>query len=90
MIGLEIVDQGAPMRHTYAPPASPDTARCIQREALRRGLILELGGRSGSVVRFLPPLIVTAEQVDEIVAIFSDAVAAAESARSPRPHEGNV
>lgn len=81
MIGVEVVDQDAPRKHAYAP-AFPDMARRIQREALRRGLIVEMGGRFGSVVRFLPPLIVTDQQVDEIVAIFSDAVTAAESARS--------
>ncbi len=41
-------------------------------------LILELGGRHNSVVRFLPPLIVTAEQIDTIATIFSEAVKAAE------------
>ena len=84
MIGVEIVDQDAPRKNAYAPLAYPDNARRIQREALRRGLIVELGGRFESVVRFLPPLIVTDQQVDEIVAIFSDAVTAAEPARLPQ------
>jgi diaminobutyrate-2-oxoglutarate transaminase len=37
-----------------------------QAERLRRGLIVELGGRHGAVARFLPPLTVTAEQIDQI------------------------
>jgi diaminobutyrate-2-oxoglutarate transaminase len=52
-------------------------ARSIQTQALRRGLIVELGGRHDVVVRFLPPLIVTPEEIDKIADIFSDAVQAA-------------
>ncbi|HCT8835437.1 TPA: diaminobutyrate--2-oxoglutarate transaminase, partial [Pseudomonas aeruginosa] len=49
----------------------------VQRECLRRGLILELGGRHGSVVRFLPPLIIGAEQIDEVARRFARALGAA-------------
>jgi diaminobutyrate-2-oxoglutarate transaminase len=78
MIGVEIVDvDGRPdARGTY--PAAPELARKIQSHALNRGLILELGGRNGSVVRFLSPLIVTAEEVDTIASIFCEAAQAAE------------
>lgn len=80
MIGTEIVDkrEGADALGSY--PAMPELAKAIQQACLERGLILELGGRHGSVVRFLPPLIVTAEQIEEIAAIFHDAVCAAERA----------
>jgi diaminobutyrate-2-oxoglutarate transaminase len=40
-----------------------------------------LGGRHGSVVRFLPPLIITSEQIERIVEIFAEAVQAAEQSR---------
>jgi diaminobutyrate-2-oxoglutarate transaminase len=53
----------------------------VQRECLRRGLILELGGRHGAVVRFLPPLIISAEQIDEVAGRFAEAVRAAVAAR---------
>ncbi len=78
MIGVEIIDiNGQPdARGTF--PAAPELARKIQSQALGRGLILELGGRNGSVVRFLSPLIVTAEEVDTIASIFCDAARAAE------------
>jgi diaminobutyrate-2-oxoglutarate transaminase len=36
-----------------------------------------MGGRHGSVVRFLPPLVITAAQIDEVAQIFSRAFAAA-------------
>jgi diaminobutyrate-2-oxoglutarate transaminase len=44
-------------------------------------LILELGGRHGAVVRFLPPLIISAEQIDEVAGRFAEAVRAAVAAR---------
>jgi diaminobutyrate-2-oxoglutarate transaminase len=78
MIGAEIVDRDARADARGHYPAAPALARRIQAEALRRGLIVEVGGRHDSVVRFLPPLIITADQVDEVVAIFDGAVRAAE------------
>jgi len=60
-------------------PAS-ELARAVQLGALRRGLIVELGGRGDAVVRMLPPLNVTAEVVDSAVDILRDALLAAEVA----------
>jgi diaminobutyrate-2-oxoglutarate transaminase len=79
MIGVEVVDTRAAPDRLGAHPPCRELARYIQAECLRRGLILELGGRRGSVVRFLPPLIVTAGDVDRIAGIFRDAVQAAET-----------
>jgi diaminobutyrate-2-oxoglutarate transaminase len=81
MVGVEIVNTAAEPDHLGAYPAHPELARKIQQECLKRGLIIELGGRFGCVARFLPPLIVTGEQIDEIVAVFGDAVLAAEVLR---------
>lgn len=78
MIGVEIVDRNGRPDAGGAYPAAPELARKIQSQALNRGLIMELGGRNGSVVRFLSPLIVTAEEVDTIASIFCDAAQAAE------------
>ncbi|MCK6500000.1 MAG: diaminobutyrate--2-oxoglutarate transaminase family protein, partial [Nitrospira sp.] len=78
MVGVEIVARDEALDLPGGHPSAPGLASRIQHEALRRGLILELGGRHNSVVRFLPPLIVTAEQIDTIAAIFADAVKAAE------------
>ncbi len=74
MIGMEIIDADARPDTLGCFPASPSMAARIHAEALRRGLILELGGRRGAVVRLLPPLNVTAEQVDEIASIMREAV----------------
>ncbi|KAF0865571.1 aspartate aminotransferase family protein [Pseudomonas sp. LD120] len=77
MLGVELVDPaGAPDAQRH-PPQHRRLAPLVQRECLKRGLILELGGRHGSVVRFLPPLIISAAQIDQVADIFSKAVAAA-------------
>lgn len=57
-------------------PASPELAAAVQRECLRRGLIVELGGRHASVVRLLPPLTLTDEQATAVLDRLADAVAA--------------
>ncbi|MBY6037758.1 aspartate aminotransferase family protein [Fictibacillus nanhaiensis] len=77
MVGAEIVNPRIPsgLKGTYA--AHPELASRIQRECFNRGLILEVGGRHGSVIRFLPPLIITEKQLDDVIAIFKDAVRAA-------------
>ncbi|GAB4287006.1 MAG: aspartate aminotransferase family protein [Oscillatoriaceae cyanobacterium] len=77
MIGVEIVNPESSPNRRGAHPSYPLLARRIQAECLRRGLILELGGRHGCVVRFLPPLIITAEQIDQISEIFHAAVCSA-------------
>lgn len=79
MIGVEIVNPQGKANARGIYPQHPLMARQIQAECMRRGLILELGGRHSSVVRFLPPLIVTAEQIDRIGEIFQAAVKAAEA-----------
>jgi len=76
MVGAEVVDPerqdrwGRPLHDGFR-------ARRIQKECFQRGLILETGGRHGSVLRFLPPLIVTAAEVDAIGDIVAAACAAA-------------
>jgi len=77
MLGVELVDpQGQPDALGH-PPANRLLAPKVQRECLKRGLILELGGRHGAVVRFLPPLIISAQQIDEVAQRFAEAVDAA-------------
>lgn len=73
MVGVEIVDP-AGARNTHGHPHHASAwASALQRECLRRGLIVELGGRHGSVVRMLPPLIVADAEIDRITEIFSAA-----------------
>ncbi|MFJ4143750.1 aspartate aminotransferase family protein [Pseudomonas sp. NPDC089734] len=77
MLGVELVDPNGTLDALGHPPAFARLAPLVQRECLKRGLILELGGRHGSVVRFLPPLVITAEQIDEVAGIFGRALSAA-------------
>ena len=51
-------------------------ATAAQQEAARRGLLLLTCGAWGQVVRFIPALVVDADQVDEAVGIWADAVSA--------------
>ena len=56
----------------------------MQRAALERGLIVELGGRGDAVVRLLPPLNVTRRTLDQALEILDDALAVA-SGSTQRP-----
>lgn len=82
MVGAEIVDPDQGPTWQGPPPADPGRAGRLQQECLKRGLILELGGRFGAVMRFLPPLIITAEQVDAISEIFGEAARATDRAKT--------
>ncbi len=77
MLGVEIIDPHAALDSQGHPVADTAMASRIQRECLKRGLIIEVGGRHSSVLRFLPPLIITAGQIDEVARIFTKAVNAA-------------
>ena len=67
MWGVELVD---PI--TRRPAGR--LARAVQARALRLGLIVEVGGRDDCVVRFLPPLNVSADVVDTACEILSTAL----------------
>jgi 4-aminobutyrate aminotransferase len=54
----------------------PVTAAAAQQQAARRGLLLLTCGAWGQVVRFIPALVVTGDQVDEAASIWADAVGA--------------
>lgn len=77
MLGVELVNPNGTPDVQGHPPVHRQLAPLVQRECLKRGLILELGGRHGSVVRFLPPLVITAAQIDRVAEIFGRALAAA-------------
>lgn len=60
-----------------AADGTPDTAtaQAAHQAALDRGLLLLTCGAFANVVRMIPPLVVTSEQVDQALEIWADAVA---------------
>ncbi|WP_338677987.1 diaminobutyrate--2-oxoglutarate transaminase family protein [Streptomyces sp. SCSIO 30461] len=86
MIGVELVDPDTDDPCATAPPPAPALAAAVQRECLRRGLIVEIGGRHAGVVRLLPPLTLTDEQAAAVLDRFADALAAADGS----PHRRNA
>ncbi|MFJ9540222.1 aminotransferase class III-fold pyridoxal phosphate-dependent enzyme [Streptomyces sp. NPDC101225] len=78
------------------PLPAPGIAAAVQRECLRRGLIVDLGGPHASVVRLLPPLTISDEQAAAVLDRLADAVQAVARAHagSPagphRPQEADV
>ncbi|MCW8994958.1 MAG: diaminobutyrate--2-oxoglutarate transaminase family protein [Psychromonas sp.] len=73
MCGIEIVKSGE-FDALGRPVSDPQRAARIQRAALERGLIIEKGGRKGAVLRFLPPLIISATQIDFVAATIKTAI----------------
>ena len=68
MIGVEFTGQDG-------KPAA-DTAKTVQQECLKRRLLLHTCGSYGNVVRWIPPLVVNAEQIDAAVEVFNQALQA--------------
>lgn len=64
MLGFDIVD-------ARTGKANAQAAAQLQTLALRRGLMLELGGRDDTVVRVLPALNITPRIVDEALSILA-------------------
>lgn len=69
MIGIEIVNSKKEKDSLGSYPYSPELAKLIKQECLKEGLILETGGRFNSVLRLLPPLIISKKDIDDIIEI---------------------
>lgn len=76
MVGVEIVHPGQP-RTTAHADLHGELARAIKRQCFEQGLILETGGRHGAVLRFLPPLVITNEQIDTVLLRLAQAMGTA-------------
>jgi diaminobutyrate-2-oxoglutarate transaminase len=74
MLGVELVDSTGQPDIRGALPAAPELAVRMRAACLERGLIVELGGRHNSVVRLLPPLTITDEQVESVLDRLVDAI----------------
>ncbi|ELY79189.1 diaminobutyrate--2-oxoglutarate transaminase [Natrinema gari] len=76
MLGMELVDPDGEPDSLGRFPADGDLASAVQSAAFDRGLIVETGGRDGSVVRFLPPLTISASRIDQIGDIVRESIRA--------------
>src|SRR5690606_12875401 len=61
--------------------ADPELAAALRSACLERGLLVELGGRHDTVLRLLPPLVMTDAEADTVLDRLDDALAAV----GPRP-----
>ena len=68
MLGVEFVDHGTEWQGPGPHAPDGDFAEAVQTACFERGLVVERGGRGDATARFLPPLVVTRAQVDEIAA----------------------
>jgi len=71
MMGLELT----------RPDGSPDeeTTRAVQKACLERQMLIAFSGPYSNVLRWLPPLVVDEEQIEEGVSIFREALLAAKA-----------
>ena len=65
MVGVEFTRDGQP---------DQETAKALQQACLERNLLLLTCGTYENVIRWIPPLIVTEEQITDAVSIFRDAL----------------
>lgn len=75
MIGIEIVDERQPKDRIGSYPADGVLAAEIQKACFKNKLLLERGGRGGTVVRLLCPLIISQAECEELIARFGKSVA---------------
>jgi 4-aminobutyrate aminotransferase len=68
MVGVEFTRDGQPDAATTAS---------VQQECLKRNLLLLSCGTYGNVIRWIPPLVVNAEQIDAALGVFNEALAVA-------------
>ncbi|MFJ6693889.1 aminotransferase class III-fold pyridoxal phosphate-dependent enzyme [Streptomyces sp. NPDC091294] len=81
MAGVELVAPEDPPDGAARPGASAHLAAAVRGECLRRGLIVDVTGPRANVVRLLPPLIVTEEQMSAVLDRLADAVGAVDRHR---------
>lgn len=74
MLGVEIKDPSGALNKFGEPQSDGALTLRIQRAALERGLMVEKGGRDGSVIRFLPPIIISFEQIDFALRTLEEAI----------------
>ena len=74
MLGIEFIDPNGPKDIMGVPEPCGEIAARIQRLCFENKLIMEKGGRNGSVMRCLCPLNIKDDEIDQAFAIFEKAV----------------
>jgi len=69
MIGIEIIGKNEKHQLNGAPPANKKLANKIFDLCFENGLICELGGRQSATLRLLPPINLTENEANRILAI---------------------
>jgi diaminobutyrate-2-oxoglutarate transaminase len=69
MIGIEVINPSLPPV-AGVPAYWGELSALIQKKCIHYGLMIEKGGRFSCVLRFLPPLIITTQQLDDALEIF--------------------
>lgn len=81
MLGIEFVNPDGRKDLMGHPEASGEISALVQKKCFEKGLIMEKGGRYGSVMRCLVALNVTDDEIDQMTDIFSSAVKEVETCR---------
>jgi 4-aminobutyrate aminotransferase len=66
MVGVEFIDE--------AGNANPAAASAVQQACLKNNLLLLTCGSYGNVIRWIPPLVVNKDQIEETTSIFATAL----------------
>lgn len=74
MLGIEFIDPKGPKDIMGTPMPDGEITARVQHLCLENGLIMEKGGRFGSVMRCLCALTITDEEIDQALSIFSKVV----------------
>ena len=84
MLGVELVDPALPPDAIGSYPASGEISASVQQKCFQKRLIMERGGRHGSVMRCLCALNITQEDLETGADIFEEAVLEADREAAAR------
>ena len=73
----DVRGKGLMVATEFTSDDEPDVTRAkkVQKAVERRGLLMLTCGPLGNVIRWIPPLIVTREQIDQALGLFEEALA---------------
>lgn len=81
MWGLEIVDIRQPANNIGSYPSDGELTNIIKKKCLKNGLIIESGGRDGAVLRILPALTISQDELNQMIEILDLSITEAKEGR---------